>query len=699
MGKPRGISFRFEKNKLIQRTKHIEIWEGLLDGQSHLVKRFCSRRGNHWNEYAFLSSIQHSILLKPSTAGFTKDGSFCYGMPIDFVPSKPESVSNLPLLTIQLLSLIRALEARKMRIHWNPHHFVSDAKSGRIFVAGVNPVNGKSRPKNGVHHLALLSKYITDRTSADQELLKTIRKWMRRKENQLDGCLHELISCHGSNLDQTILSFEWPFSRELELAAGIYRMAEQGRGRCLLFYGEPGEGKSTLLRQFSRELSARGATPIFYVAIKEERPFHSVRNLLRFIEQSTGTFQQFPKQINEDTMTDFAVKLLRKPGTVSVIILDNLHDCDVFSRRCLARIFKQASDLPVLFLVSAENCLKELAENAVSLPIQKPALKQVEDSIEIPFWQEKQRKSYFQQIYQHTSANPLFFHEYLSEAIHQRQSQLKWSDGEWSFLETRIPDFPDVLLDFYTKNAPTLSEKEKRLLQVAAVHGDLFEVSPQEQKIAASLVKKNLLTDQNGQFRFRNPLFSEAIAQQLEPNELRSIHKTLAQQLSRRVTDDSMIVLARHYLKAGMPAAALQWTCKAIQQLGSQVEMLALSIFEELELQAAEFNVSQKIALFQQQGGLYHRRGKFVLAASSYEKAAEFAGGNAALYFDLCLSLVECYLLQENILSAQQVLNALGSRLTEIHDESTLFRFLYRKEFQRTIVGLEKMNTFRRHSL
>ena len=676
MGRSPGGSFRFEKNRLLHRGKTIELWDGWIDGQPHLIKRFIKPRYTGWHEYALLSRVQHSVLLKPSFAGYSRDGSFCYGMATDFTPDRRPEFPRLPEFSILLLSLIYSLQKKKIDIHWSPEHIVCDAKAEKTYLAGIHPLKESQTDFSDERHLNLLCSFVAKHLESNHEVLKILRKWTRRKELQLAGCLQELYSCFSMQLHKTIAVYEWPYTRELELVAGLYRLAEQEKGRTLLLQREAGEGKTTLLRQIYSDLILRDSRTIFFSARKEEKTLHSAKALVKLFQQSFPK-SQAPREWTENTITTYLIKVLQESESVTNLLIDNFHNCDSFSRGLLIRFFQEASNLKFLCLVTnnitvADACV---ADFALSVPLQKPLFKQVHDSVIVPLWQEKQRKHYMEHIYHRTSGNPLFFQEYLSEAFQSCHGRIEWLDGEWSFAQTSVPDFPAALLDFYWNNAPELDPEEMSFLEVASLKGELFEPAPDEVRFIGSLMSKNVLIETEGRYRFRKELFSEAIQKRLNPERKKGIHKRLAGELSLRVEPDSMILLAHHYMKAGEPSAALQWVCRSIQELGYSIEPSALTILTELEAYVSELSQPERITLFRKQGDVFFRRGKFAHAAMSYRKAIESAVDDPALQFLLGLLLAECHILQEDIISAQQALTRLGPIAPTVTDEALLFRY------------------------
>jgi transcriptional regulator with GAF, ATPase, and Fis domain/Flp pilus assembly protein TadD len=369
------------------------------------------------------------------------------------------------------------------------------------------------------------------------------------------------------------------------------------------------------------------------------------------------------------------MKSFQASNVVTNVLIDNFQNCDDFSKRLFLRLFQQAGNSKILFLVSSDGPLLKASEFGVHIPIHRPPLKLIQESIVVPFWQEKQRRNYFDLIYQRTSGNPLFFHEYLSEALRTRQSGSQWNDGEWSFQESVIPDFPAVILDFYWNSAPHLNEEEIAFLEIASLKGELFDCDSAERAVLESLIRKDILVETNGKYRFRKQLFAEAIKKRLEPERRKQIHLKLAGELSAQVSPDSMISLADHYLQAGEASAALDWTCRAIQELGDFVEPSALSLLNELDKPHQHLTVSEKILLCRRQGSIFFRRGNFPHAAASFKRAMEFATEDQEWNFQLGLQLLECQLLQEDIVSAQQTLAALARFVPQIQDDRTLFHY------------------------
>ena len=674
MGRPPRASFRFEKNKLVYRGRNLELWDGTVDGRTHLIKRFRNPRPSDWNEFALLARIKHPFLLKPSSAGILRDGSFCIGMPLDFVPERKVDSVDLFQSTVGLLSLIHSLQKKKIDVQWSADHLIYDTKAQRSFLAGVHPMKTNEK-ETLLQNLNQLCSFVAQQTGANHQLTRLLRKWSRRKEDQLPGCLQDLFSSASIRLDQTILIYEWLYSRELELVAGLYRLAEQGKGRTLLIRADAGEGKTTLMRQLYSDLLLRSAQNILFLPEKEERPFHSLKQLLRLIHQTCKPADPIPHELHEHEILAYCEKVFSQANAVTTILIDHFQNCDAFSQRTLVQIFQQARNWKVLFLTTSNHILSDNSEGMITITLQKPTFKQLDESVLIPLWQEKQRNIFFQTIYERTSGNPLFFVEYLTQAIRSRQESLQWNGNEWNFEQSTVPDFPAALLDFYWSSMPALTPSELQVLEVASLKGDLFEISGQDEPVAASLIDKQIIVEKEGRFRFQKPLVAEAIRKRLPLERFKSIHKTLAEDLSVHVESHSMIPLAHHYLKADEPSAALHWICRASQELGPAAEPAAINLFQELENLEKSFSPSERLLLFRTQADLFRKRGKFQHAAIAYRKAIEYVAGDSLLHFQMGLLLVECHILQEEIVAAQNALNQLDKLLKVVQNDGLLFRY------------------------
>ena len=586
---------------------------------------------------------------------------------------RPKSWHGLPAFAASFLAFVYSLQKRKVEIRWKTEHLVWNPKNERLFLAGIHPVKTPHEDPN--HHLVFLSNFSSQSVGATHELTRLLRKWVRRKEDQLSGCIQDLYASFQPELQQTVLNYEWLYSRELELVAGLYRLAEQGKGRSIFIRGEAGEGKSTLIHQLYCDLLSRSASTIYFAPQKEERTFHSMKNLLRAVHEVSRGAPSIPQDMNEDVVVKYFEKVFSNSRDVNALLIDNFHHCDSFSRRILARVFQQAANWKALFLVTSDSTYVESSDTAVNLSLQKPSLRQLEEAVCIPLWKEKQRKQFFSTIYERTSGNPLFFAEFLQEAFRSRKGSVQWNTNEWTLIPPDVPDFPAALLEFYWNNKPDLSQAELAFLEVASLKGEAFQVTSEEEAVVQQLLEKQVLVENDGTFRFAKPLLAEVFRKRLPPERVQAIHQDLARQLSIHVEADSYLLLAQHFLKAGEPSSALKWTCRAVEQLGHVIEPAALSLLSELERHERNLNPDEKILLFRKQGEIYRRRGKFQHATVSFRRAIECGHKKSALHVDLSLSIAECHILQEDILAAQNALHSLVPLLPTVNDHSLRFRY------------------------
>ena len=680
--------FRFDKIRLLHRTKHVELWEAIAEERPQIVKRFLSSPPQHWRDYLWQSRIKHSLFLQPLMAGYTRD-SFCFSMPIDFVPEPVPDRWDMRTFIIQFLSLAHTLRGRRLVSQWNPRHLLADRKSGKVFLAACNRMHEGSRTEleeNSIRDLCTLRALVEKHHDGDPRVEKILRQWERRKGDRISGCLETLLQNSDVSADQTATVVEWPRSKELELVAGLFQLSERCKGRAILFQADPGEGKTTLLKQIYSELAPRNCNITFFSAPKEERPQQSPRKLMELFGMNMGVQKFVPsKPISEEewvsAFQDAVAKQNKKRTCVDVILIDDLHHFDSVSLRLLGRLLRQIHSHPVLFILSSRLQTLDLPESVVSLPIDSAPLQHFGDGYQIPFWKSKQQKSYFEQVYEHTSGNPLLFQEYLHEAIRQLQPVRKWEEGEWSFPSTDILNFPDALMDFYMKRIPALSDEERMFLEKASIQGERFdplltdETEDHRESLLQSLLQKSVLSVDQGAYHFRKPLLAEAFYKRLDEQRLRQFHRSLAQELLKKESSDLVLTIARHFLKGGDYSQAFQMGVEALQQPGQSMELSVLSFYEELVTHSGDLGLEEQVRFHQGMGELYFRRGKYPAAVACFNRAVPLVPPDSEQGFALAVRLVESHLLNHEILAAQRILQEQDRHLKSVTDQRILLRY------------------------
>src|ERR1041384_2468010 len=137
-----GLSaVRFERTRLLDRKPSVDLWEGSVEGRPCLIKRFSKEHNRYWSDFFLQSTIQSPVFLQPNMAGRSGSGMFCYAMPLDFVPQKPDDHTKFESFIIGFLSLIHALQSRHLTFKWDADHLITNGKTGQIFLAGSSSLH------------------------------------------------------------------------------------------------------------------------------------------------------------------------------------------------------------------------------------------------------------------------------------------------------------------------------------------------------------------------------------------------------------------------------------------------------------------------------------------------------------------------------------------------------------------------------
>ncbi len=692
--------FLWERTSLLHRNKTLELWEGTIQERPYLIKRFTKPGSNRWSDFLLQSRIRHSLFLRPELAGYSGPESFCYAIPAHFSPKPLPETWDFFRFAIQFLSLAHALHSRGQDFRWDDKHLLYDPGTERVFLAGLHSLretgSGKLQENDAelLNHLRVLG---VKHSRSAGPVLNILKRWERRKNNVLDGCLEEMLQKQSATLDETISCFDWRFTREIELIAGLFQMAERSSSRSVLFYSGAGEGKTELLRQLYREILSRNALLTCFSAPAQTQPFHSLRKLLDQFFENTGAYRFLKKELAEDgwihfldgsreirddaaeTFCKIVEKLCARHGAVCVFLVDDLDHFDQASLYFLNRLLERIHTLPLLFLFTA--CGKPaLPDSVLMFPLEPAAAFDPVRSYEIPFWKQEQKKIYMDGILARTAATPLLFDQYLKETLRQQHRTLRWEDRHWTFSRKEIPALPETMQDFLIKSNLDLSAQEFHILEIASVQGPSFDpelLGDQEgtnSEWIELLMQKGILIRGQGEIRFARPLLAEALYRKIRPDLLRQYHSVLASRLLGSGNLEQTPAVARHLLKAGDYEGTLSIACKMSE--GSwKARRLVLQILKEMEPFEAELSQADRLRLYRLRGELLSRRGNYPGATADYRLAFTLSEGEDRLQFELGVKIVQCLLQNNEIFPAQEMLHELGPLALRIQDPKWIHQF------------------------
>lgn len=699
-----SASFRFEKSRLLHRGRTAEYWEGVVAGRPALIKRFAGNHESCRREYSLMSRIRHSVLLPAWQGGVGPGGRYAYSMMLDFVPSRVNQPADPVRFAVQALSLFLSLRRAGVCFRWDPQFLLEDRLTGRVYVPGISPVAQKpdaDQQEDEARRLAQIREALGE-SPAMGDLEKILRKWERRKENVVDGCLGDILQRFGTPPELLPAWFEMPRARELELVGGLLQLVRQMRGRAVLFQSDPGGGKSTLISQIYRDLLQREAVVVPYQSPPETRPFYSIRNLMdAFLEQThayqafrsgfsagrwTGSLQDsldVPEEALVADLLGLVEKLRADTDRAFVFLVDDLDGFDRQSMNVMARVMRNIQSSPVLLIATATRKMDDLPDPLVVLPLETLPVGAFEASCRTPLWKPDQQKSVIHSVYGQTSGNMALFHEVFQETLRRCNATIRWEAGEWSFGALESPVVPDSAASLYLSKASDLSPGETRFLESASVQGCVFDPRLVEQDVAArkellnSLREKGIVAQTGESTRFLRPVLAYYFYDRMEGERKKELHLLLAGALSCEDSRRQQAEISRHFLRAGRLDEALEHACRASRQIRFNTAQVVLPILEELERSVGKLDAPQKFRLHKEKAEVLFRWGRYPAAAESFRKAISIAGDDPAIRFDLRVRVAECLYLFNDIHGAVHALQDAEPLLHSVRDPALLIRFYF----------------------
>ncbi|MCI0414208.1 tetratricopeptide repeat protein, partial [bacterium] len=695
----------FDKTRLLARTRGAELWEGRVDGRLHALKRILSGRPGAWNDYTILSQLRHPLLIQPEYAGVVRGGQFAFTMPLDFQPEHLPEDWDFLAFCAQLISLANLLHHRGLVFRCDPQFLLFDAQTSRPYFAGMSNLRVSTDWEIEEHSrqvLETLRNWPNPPRESKHRVVKILKSWERRKQVHLTECLKDLLAGHFVSPDLMICGAEILRRREVELVTGLFHLAQRSCGRAVLFQGDPGEGKSTLLRQVFRELAGRNAHITFCSAARDDRPHHLIRQLLdRFFENtdsyarcrtelSAGRWTQFmhgSADVSEERIASLFIQVLEllksSLSQCFVFLVDDLDRADLQSLGLLSRIIRHISTQRLLFVFTTSTRFDGLSDSAIRIPLESMTLHELSGSCTVPLWKKEQRQTVLQEIFTRTSGNPLLFQEYLREVFRKNQNSVKWEDAGWTLPKREIPVLPGVLSNFYLSQLPELTDAERYFLECASVQGPTFDASfvecigESQESIIQSLREKGILIQADGQLQFRKPLLADFIYRHTDPERICGFHQNIAHTLLRNTSGELDPRISKHLLKGGQYDLALHHACSAIDENRPGTVQLVLPVLEELDQHESKLSGEERLVLHCRKGDLLFRKGNYPAAAESYRKALEQGGSDRNMRFDLSVRIARCHLLNNDILLSLKLLKSLTADAMSIDDSRLLLPYYF----------------------
>jgi predicted ATPase len=422
---------------------------------------------------------------------------------------------------------------------------------------------------------------------------------------------------------------------ELAMAAQLTLAAAAGKAATLLISGDPGIGKSAVLRRVA-EMGRREGLPVLRaecVRIEARRPFGPFVDALSGLRHESeplamaldGIKARDPSSASPEfdryrahAAIERAVAALASERPLAIVI-DDLHWADEASLELFALLSRRITH--ALLLVGTyrsdelemrptlRRAVRDCArERTWEITLAALTSTDVGRALRLTLGQATHVSSAARELLQaRCGGNPLFLEEILRGLA--ERGDLVREDDTWRLADLRAVPVPRTVRDAVHDRYRALDATTKAMLAAAAVLGERFTFAVlrdasglQEPDLVASLRRAvdaqliHELPDDRDKFEFRHALTRDAIADDLLRLEREVLHRKIAMTLEQQNADPAEI--AYHFDEAREIERAHEWhvtAAKAAVTLGAFSE--ALRHFER-SLELTDENTADVAALY-----------------------------------------------------------------------------------------------------
>ncbi len=457
--------------------------------------------------------------------------------------------------------------------------------------------------------LSLLNKRPEDRPASAQAVSLALQKW------DAGGPL-ELAAGDLSLLDRFARGQMVGRQKELAEARGFWQRATQGEGRVLLVSGEPGVGKTRLVRELATWVEVSGGTALAGECYAEGgAPYAPVAQMIRAalkakldlalptpiladlvilspelrirhpdLPPNQPLDPQAEKQRLFESVTALCTSLADQ--TPIILILDDAHWADegtLSLLRHLARGLRQSRALLVAAYREIEldealalsGVLHDLDRERLATRIKLTRLdRQYTLDLLAALFREEITPEFLDRVYQETEGNPFFIEEVCKALIDS--GRLFFADGRWhrpAMQELEIPQSVRLAIQTRVRRLP---ETTQETLRLAATFGRDFDfqtlshASELEERILIDALEsaqraqliEELSSRREVTFSFTHALIPSTLYEGISALRRRPMHRRAAESIEALRPADYES-LAHHFAAAGDRVKAIDYSRKA----------------------------------------------------------------------------------------------------------------------------------------
>jgi ABC-type oligopeptide transport system substrate-binding subunit len=413
--------------------------------------------------------------------------------------------------------------------------------------------------------------------------------------------------------------------KEIDRARRLWMEARGGEAQTLLISGDPGVGKSRLLRELTTHVELTGGRALGAVGYAEGGvPYAGFRQILREVFREGGAgVPELPRVVQEDLVALLPELGRRYPQVTSrppgdphadqarlfesflilfsefcrqeplLIYLDDAHWADGGTLSLLRFLVRGSQGLRLMAAITYRE--KELDQslpfNEVLLDLERdvratsirlePLGRDQTSALLAAIFQEEITEEFLEGIYRETEGNPFFIEEVCKALV--ESGKLYFRDGRWHRPAIEALGIPKNVRVAIQSRISKLPEESAQVLKQAAVLGR--EVEVETLSLAVEVSEERLLTaledaeraqliepsgnGAGGAWVFAHALIPSTLAEGLRVVERRRLHRRAAAALEQ-THPEAFGRLARHYTEAGELRKGIEY----LLQAGNQARLL-----------------------------------------------------------------------------------------------------------------------------
>jgi eukaryotic-like serine/threonine-protein kinase len=463
--------------------------------------------------------------------------------------------------------------------------------------------------------------------------------------------------------------------QELAQARGLWQQATSGEGHVLLISGEPGIGKSCLVRELLTQVQVAGCLALLGESYPDVcapyAPFAQI--VSRVLGESEGTELDLPDFVLADLLALAPSLQLRFPGVLPnpaldpqserqrlfenmvafcaalgaraplLLVLEDAHWADSGSLALLHHLARRTRRCRVLIVVTYrdveldetrpfQELLVELNRERLATRLKLSRLSPEETRCLLAaLFSQEITPHFLQGIYREAEGNPFFVEEVCKSLV--ESGALTFAEGRWH--RPRMDDLgiPQSVRMAIQSRVGRLPQTVQETLQLASILGREFEFEllaaasdqGEETLIGALETAENaqLILEVRGRrqvtFAFAHGLIPTTLAEAVHTLRRRRLHRRAAEAIELRRPGD-LEALAYHWAAAGDDERALLYCTRAGERASVAYANVEAERYFRAALLLAE-DPAARVRLLTELGRVIARQGRYALAIETWQEA------------------------------------------------------------------------------